>query len=448
MNRFARLALGLAALLAPATGRAHYLWVTLESAGPPVVARVGLGETHDTTDATLDGKIRRVRLAVDGRPAELGSDEEGLVARLDADPPGCVEARCDYGVLERHGETFALVYGARAQTRPLPPSTARAGDGLRVAWVEGDSGTALARVTWDGEPLAGASLKVFRDEGEPAEVRADGRGEAAVAGLADGRAALLVRHVESAPGRRDGRSFGETRHYATLTVAPASHEPTASESDADAVLRRAHEARANWGPGFPGFSADLAVRSGEREARGTVRVSPEGEVALDMPDGPAKEWARRQLRSIVMHRGLRGPTRLSPGAKFLEPESSSHPLGRLIELAGDGMGSAYRIRGDEITEVNRTMGRDRFTNRVLANARNAEGRLLPLAYTVAHWDDPSGRLERVETYHATWTRVGRLDLPAVHTQVVAEDGASAVRQLELTNHRLLDDAPATAAAPR
>jgi hypothetical protein len=136
-----------------------------------------------------------------------------------------------------------------------------------------------------------------------------------------------------------------------------------------------------------------------------------------------------------MHRGLNGPTQLEPGASFLEP-ANGHPLGRLIKLPDGAMGSAYRIKGDEIREVNRTSKSNRFSDRILANQKNAEGKLLPLAYTVSYWDNATNELQKVETFHATWTRVGRLDLPKTHLQVKSEDGKTSVKELELSNHRL------------
>ncbi len=222
--------------------------------------------------------------------------------------------------------------------------------------------------------------------------------------------------------------------------------PTSGQDSADDVLERAHQARASWGPAFPGFTADVAVQGEGPEARGTLRVSPQGEVTLDMPEGPARTWARSQLRSIVMHRGLDGPPHQEPGSTFAEPESEgdSNPLGRLIRLSGGDSQSAYRIKGDEIREVNRTMGKTRFTNVVLESMRNAEGKTLPLAYSTSYFDAATGKLQRVETIHDSWARVGKLDLPRSRTQVTATDGKSQARRLELSGHKIIGAAEAPA----
>ncbi len=218
--------------------------------------------------------------------------------------------------------------------------------------------------------------------------------------------------------------------------------PARADDSADDVLERAHQARASWGPGFPGFTADVAVQGEGAEARGTLRVSPEGEVTLDLPEGPGRTWARSQLRSIVMHRGLDGPPHQDPGSSFAgtesEADAEANPLGRLIRLSGDDSQSAYRIKGDEIKEVNRTMGKTRFTNVVLENTRNAENKLLPVAFMTSYFDAATGKLQRVETVQDSWVRVGKLDLPRSHTQITATDGKSQVRRLELSNHKVAD----------
>ena len=333
-----------------------------------------------------------------------------------------------------------LLYSARSQTRPLdddaPEGQGEPDDRPRLAWVAAEGRGPVVRASRRGKPLAQATVKVFRQEGETSEVVTDADGRVVVPGLADGKMALLLRVVDRTAGEREGRPYAEVRHYATLTISPAAVATAAADDpgSADEWLQRAHDARACWGPGFPGFTADIVVRGETQAVRGTVRVSPEGAVELDLPDGAAKDWAGSQLRSLVRHRGLDGPTRLEPGASFAEPPTD-HPLGRLIRLADDRMGSTYRIKDDEIREVNRTTGRGRFSNRILANVRNAEGKLLPLAYSVTYWDD-SGAVQWVEVVHDTWVRVGKLDLPRTHTQITSGDGKSPVWQMELSGHRL------------
>jgi Protein of unknown function (DUF3386) len=215
------------------------------------------------------------------------------------------------------------------------------------------------------------------------------------------------------------------------------------ESASD-LLQRAREARATWDESFPGFTADLVILMDGEATHGEVRVSLKGVVDVDAPEGKAREWARAQLRSEVMHH-LAEPSPFGSQAEFAEP-AGDHPLGRLIRLSGDRLESSYRIQGDQFREINRTLQAEKFSIKVLLSARNAEGKDLPSVFTVTFWDARTGALKRAETFHVTYVRVGRFDLPASRTQVVSEDKAAPVRRLELSNHRLTgrDDADSPA----
>lgn len=429
----------------PQPASAHFVWVKAEPSASPPVVRVYFGEAPEPGEPELVARIAQTKLWADGKPLEVKKAEGCLEAKLPRPHPTTIDAACDYGVVTKRGPAFLLQYAARTQARPVAAESAEVGEHPRLIWVEEHGAKSVVKAVWRGKPVAKAAVKIYGEEGEPREVETDAAGRIAVDNMR--RASLLLKIVMTESGSRDGTDYTEVRRYATLTVSGGQAERTAGDdsASADEQLRRAHLARATWGPKFPGFTADVAVKGDGEAVRGTVDVSADGTVELDLPSGPAKDWARTQLRSIVMHRGLEGPTELEPGATFLEPEGG-HPLGRLIKLADGRMGSAYRVKGEEILEVNRTMKDKRFSNRILANRRNAEGKLLPLAYTVSHWDDASGKLERAEVFHATWTRVGHLDLPRTHTQIATSDGKSTVRRLELSDHRLKGSSPAAAGA--
>jgi hypothetical protein len=427
----------LAATAVPQAAKAHFLWVTTEPGASDGVARVTFGEIPNSGEAELIGKIVKTKLWADGKALKAKEADDCLEAALPEPRPTAIDAVCDYGVVTRRGPAFLLQYAARTQTAPQVSDCAEGetADHPRLVWLAEAGKRPMVRALWRGKGVPNATVKIVHDEEEPREVQTNDQGDVPLTSL--NGTTLLLKVVETVPGSRDGRDYTEVRHYATLTVSPPDVSTSAdhgSES-ADQVLQRAHDARANWGPNFPGFTADLTVRIDDRAVHGTVDVSPDGAIDLDLPSGPARDWAKSQLRSIVMHRGLNGPTQLEPGASFLEP-ANDHPLGRLIKLPDGAMGSAYRIKGDEIREVNRTSKSNRFSDRILANQKNAEGKLLPLAYTVSYWDNATNELQKVETFHATWTRVGRLDLPKTHLQVKSEDGKTSVKELELSNHRL------------
>jgi hypothetical protein len=134
-----------------------------------------------------------------------------------------------------------------------------------------------------------------------------------------------------------------------------------------------------------------------------------------------RRWARAELTSMASHRWAasydEGDGRW---AKALEPDDG-HPLGRLVRLVGDRFESSYRIAGGLVTQVDRRIGRTRFTVAIKQREEAGDGRTLPTQFTVAHWSADDGRLLHADTCTDAYTRV---------------DGLR-TRQLTLSDHQLL-----------
>ncbi|MCH8829993.1 MAG: DUF3386 family protein [Planctomycetes bacterium] len=203
---------------------------------------------------------------------------------------------------------------------------------------------------------------------------------------------------------------------------------------AEQMMIRAHQSRAEW-QHFPGFSADIIVTRDGHRAAGTLTVTADGGIKLKLTDKHEAQWAERSLKSVVAHR------RSSRGRKYnvtFADNVKNHPLGRLIKLNEDLMGSVYRIKGDVITEVHRKMGTIRFTISITEVTRNTEGKYLPRSYSFSTWDAKTGDLKSNTTVHDSWKRVGKFDLPSRLLWVTTKNnGAREVRQIELRRHRLL-----------
>ena len=122
-----------------------------------------------------------------------------------------------------------------------------------------------------------------------------------------------------------------------------------------------------------------------------------------------------------------------------------HPLGRLLEFDGGHFASSYRVKGREITVVNRLIDGKNMTITVLDNFKNAEGLLLPHCYCVQYWDEATGKLDRTEAVQDQWIREGKWDLPAAHTVSTSSAGGFTVSSFQLREHRLAVPKAAAAA---
>jgi hypothetical protein len=219
------------------------------------------------------------------------------------------------------------------------------------------------------------------------------------------------------------------------TASPREARPAAKSADPEAtkLLADARTARANW-DGFPGFTADVEVNVEGKVSRGTVEISPKGKVTLNL-EGDAKDWARRQLESLVSHR-LDDSSTLTTPCAFID-SVTDHPLGRAIQVLNDENHSSYRIRDRQVIEVNRQMGPVRFTISVLENRLNEEKKFLPVSYVVNTWD-AAGGLRSSVSHHDTWERVGRFDLPRQVTVVTATPKGQETRTIRMRNWKLKD----------
>ena len=198
------------------------------------------------------------------------------------------------------------------------------------------------------------------------------------------------------------------------------------------LLAEGRAARDLWNH-FPGFTADVEVNLEGKTTKGTLKVSAQGKVDLDLPEGEATKWATGQLDSIVSHR-LGGGEEETPCA--FADDVTDHPLGRKIVVLNDEFHSSYRIKGQQILVVNRNVPGSRFTITVMENKLTEDKKYLPSSFVVNTWDASTEALKRSDTYHQEWKRVGKFDLPTHLTVVTATNGKLEARSLTLTNWKL------------
>jgi hypothetical protein len=183
------------------------------------------------------------------------------------------------------------------------------------------------------------------------------------------------------------------------------------------LFRDARAARATW-DGFPGFTANLIVNHNGKITKAKVEVKDTGKVVLDIADADIKKFVYGQVASLVGHR-MGGDTGKDTPCAFADKDTV-HPLGRKIIVLGDEMGSSYRIKDNQLLEVNRKLKVGHFTITVLKNHLTPEKKYLPLSYVVNTWGAKG--LQSSWTYQHTWKRVGKYDLPAGVMIVIAVGG--------------------------
>ena len=117
-------------------------------------------------------------------------------------------------------------------------------------------------------------------------------------------------------------------------------------------------------------------------------------------------------------------------------------LGEIVEL-GDSLEPSYRVAGDEISTVTRTMGGRRFTMVVHDRFVVPDGRAVPTSFSVFYWDAETGALTATEAYRDAVVDVDGIFLPSSRRVVRGDGDGLSVRELDLAEHSLL----AVAVAP-
>jgi hypothetical protein len=226
-----------AALAAPRTASAHFLWITVDppaGTGGASTIQLFLSERPVPEGPAFLKAVQGVTPRVGSQALPVSQGEETIDARWVGKLPATIDAERDLGVSKRGETTMHLYYTARAQTEVLDADSEEAGEKLRVRLVAKD-GKKLLQVLFDGQPVAKARIKLYPDGAAATEATADDEGLAAVDGLAEGTTAVWANWNDGKPGELDGKAFPETRYYATLTFQPAAAEAPAESEAKDSV---------------------------------------------------------------------------------------------------------------------------------------------------------------------------------------------------------------------
>ncbi|MBD1939518.1 DUF3386 domain-containing protein [Microcoleus sp. FACHB-68] len=133
------------------------------------------------------------------------------------------------------------------------------------------------------------------------------------------------------------------------------------QTNARELFRAAYENRYTWDGNFPGYTADIVLKQGDEVYHGQIAIKPDMSVEVTgIEDDEVKQSVYTQLRDIVTHR-KRSNFEQSHGKNTFSAGEADNTGALEILVKGDAMGSNYKIRGTEICQVSRVMGRMAFT---------------------------------------------------------------------------------------
>ena len=221
-TRISLLLLALALTMNP-SAFAHFIWMRMAPSPKPSKQPGSIQiyfneEPHPEAPEFLK-YVKNLRPTVQGLPLNMVEAASSMNATWLGQLPSMVDAESDLGVMARGAAPHRLFYTARAQSKIVKPDHKETGAKLRVRLIDQD-GTPMLQVLFDGALVPNARVKVYAEGSEPTELKTNDQGVVAVPGLADGKCAVWANWNDTKPGELDGKSYSETRYYATLTFQP------------------------------------------------------------------------------------------------------------------------------------------------------------------------------------------------------------------------------------
>lgn len=212
-------------------------------------------------------------------------------------------------------------------------------------------------------------------------------------------------------------------------------EPT----NARDLFQAAYQHRYTWDAKFPGYSADVTLKQGNEVYQGKIRINHDFSVEVTGIDNEeVQQSIYTQLRDIVTHR-KRSNFEQAHGKNSFSLGKTDDTGATEILVQGDSMGSNYKIRGTEICQVSRVMGKMAFVIDTHDSLETPEG-YLSKRYDAVFTNPQTGQLIQELQFEDTFEKVG--DYYVMTNQVVRanKQGEETTTEFKYANVKLLEPA--------
>lgn len=210
------------------------------------------------------------------------------------------------------------------------------------------------------------------------------------------------------------------------------NEPTARDR-----FRAAYENRYTWDSNFPGYTAEVKIQKGDDVYTGQIRIKPDLTTEVTgVSDDQVKESIYTQLRDIITHRRRSTFEQAHGKNKFSFGETDATGAVEIL-VTGDAMGSNYKVRGQEICQVSRVMGRMAFTINTKSNLDTGEG-YISSAYTAVFRNPETQELLNELDFQDHYEKVGNYYLMTQQLVHSLDKGKQATAEVYFSNIKLLE----------
>jgi len=211
------------------------------------------------------------------------------------------------------------------------------------------------------------------------------------------------------------------------------------QKSAKELFRSAYENRYTWDTEFPGFSADIELKQGDEVYTGKVRVNPDMSVEVSgVEDEQVKESIYTQMRDVITHR-KRGNFEQAHGKNEFSLGETDTTGAMEILVKGDAMGSNYKIRGTEICQVSRVMGRVAFTIDTHESVNTGEG-YIASRYDAIFRNPQTNEVTSELEFEDGYKKIGNYYIMTHQVVRSDEQGQQTTTEFKYSNVKLLEPA--------
>lgn len=213
---------------------------------------------------------------------------------------------------------------------------------------------------------------------------------------------------------------------------------TTTKVTAQDLFRAAYENRYTWDNDFPGYTAEITFKDGERVFTGKIRVNSDLKAEVfDVDHEEAQKAIHNQLWEIAVHR-IRRSFEDTHGANTFSYGDTDETGAVEIFVGGKSQGDKYKIRNNEVCLVHRHIHGVVVTINTFTSHDTGEGYLSHRYDSVYH--DPKTGEQRGGTseFADEYQKVGKYSILNRRLISTETGGKTSVQEFIFANIQLLD----------
>ncbi|MFN3927528.1 MAG: DUF3386 domain-containing protein [Pseudanabaenaceae cyanobacterium] len=206
---------------------------------------------------------------------------------------------------------------------------------------------------------------------------------------------------------------------------------------ARALMQSAYENRYTWDRNFPGYTADVTVKTGGQTYTGKVRVNRNLSAdVVGIADETVQQAVVGQLQEVAIHR-IRRSFQDTHGKNTFQLGATDETGAVELIVGGKSEGDRYKVRNNEVCMVHRHIHGTVVTINTFSSHQTPQG-YLSHKYRSIYRDPQTGSIKNESTYTDNYVEVGGYQILCDRTIESTQDGNTTTTVFEFSNIQLLE----------